>query len=67
MHDSDGGKVIYLTVYVTNLSCDYLSVTPVFRTESMLLLKFTCIFLKAPSRKHFFPFSHDARSLGTGL
>ena len=24
-------------------SCDYFSVTPVFRTESMLLLKFTCI------------------------
>ena len=38
------------------LSCDYFSVTPVFRTESMLLLKFTCILLKAPSRKHFFDF-----------
>ena len=36
------------------LSCDYFSVTPVFRTESMLLLKFTCIFLKAPSRKQSF-------------
>ena len=36
------------------LSCDNFSVTPVFRTESMLLLKFTCIFLKAPSRKQFF-------------
>ena len=34
---------------------DFFSVTPVFRTESVLLLKFTCIFLKAPSRKqHFF-------------
>ena len=36
------------------LSCDYFSVTPVFRTESMLLLKFTDIFLKAPSRKQSF-------------
>ena len=38
------------------LSCDYFSVMPVFRTESMLLPKFTCIFLKAPSRKQFFYF-----------
>ena len=33
---------------------DFFSVTPVFRTESMLLLKFTCIFLKALSRKQSF-------------
>ena len=32
-------------------SCDYFSGAPVFLTESMLLLKFTCIFLKTPLRK----------------
>ena len=36
------------------LSGDYFSVTPVFRTESMLLLKSTFIFLKAPSVKQSF-------------
>ena len=44
------------------LSYDYFSVTPVFPTESMLLLKFTCIFLKAPSRKQSFFHFHMTRS-----
>ena len=44
-------------------SCDYFSVTPVFQTESMLLLKFTCIFLKAPSWKQSFSI-FTCRALG---
>ena len=38
------------------------SVTPVFRTKSMLLLKLTCIFLKAPSRKQSFFYFHMTRA-----
>ena len=42
------------------LCCEYFFVTPVFQIESMFLLKFTCIFLKAPSRQHFCLFSRAA-------
>ena len=47
------------------ISCDYFSVTPVFGTESMLLLKLTHFLEGIFKEVIFLLFSHYARSLGT--